>query len=318
MDNEFTMLTSGSTISAQFSDKKQAHRYVMHKSGTEKIDWRVKWGADCPGILRCVVQSPDGRVLYDGSNEGCCGSLLFPGKSDNELHGTIYASSEGLFSVYVTPIALCSAKYVYSMSQDTSPRDGGDEYIGRSEHHLWATSSRKWPCVFVVDRGKSMTNGDIDTVEQSISSALNKLRTDPMALETVYLSFISFSLGALIHSSLVDLFSYELPIIGRDPHNDSDISAALKSIAFFHAAYVTPWSAWAKGDWKPNVFLFTNGKCLSGIGNMAALKQVNLIVCAVGNCSMPDNINQLTESVVRVGEPGDFGSHVHSFFKVVS
>lgn len=139
-----------------------------------------------------------------------------------------------------------------------------------------------------------------------------------MALETVHIGCISFSSGALVHCSLVDLFSYELPIIDRDPHNDSDISVALKSIAFFHAAYVNPGSASAKGDWKPNVFLFTNGKCLSGMNNMVASNQVNLIVCAIGNCSMPDNINQLTESVVRVGEAGDFGSLIHSFFKIVS
>lgn len=116
---------------------------------------------------------------------------------------------------------------------------------------------RRLPIFFVIDVSESMIGDPINEVSNGIKSMIATLRQDPYALETVYISIIVFASRAKTVVPLTDLITFytpQLPIGGG-----TSLGAAVKHLMYEMDQKIVKNDGERKGDWKPIIFLFTDG-----------------------------------------------------------
>ena len=116
---------------------------------------------------------------------------------------------------------------------------------------------RKLPVYLVVDCSHSMRGKPIEMVNRGIEQMVQELYADPMALETVWLSVITFSTGAEQIIPLTEVFSFKPPELiakGR-----TDMGAGLRLLAECINREVRRTGSGRKGDWRPVAFLLSDG-----------------------------------------------------------
>ncbi|MDR1486118.1 MAG: VWA domain-containing protein [Planctomycetaceae bacterium] len=177
---------------------------------------------------------------------------------------------------------------------------------------------RKLPIYFVLDTSESMVGEPINAVEQGLATMLAALRKDPYALETAYLSVITFGTAAKQIVPLTELSQFQAPklILG----SGTSLGAALELLEKRIANEVTKSTASVKGDYKPLVFLMTDGEPTDRWETVAdrLMKNRSLQLVAIG-CGPDTNLNTLrriTELVVTGNEANQ--ETLTKFFKWVS
>lgn len=117
---------------------------------------------------------------------------------------------------------------------------------------------RRLPVFFVIDCSESMVGKPLEAVQEGIDFIMKSLRTDPYALETVYVSVIAYAGIVRTLVPLTELFTYrlcELPLGGG-----THLGKALDHLGKEIDRSVMCTTADFKGDWKPIVYLFTDGR----------------------------------------------------------
>jgi len=117
--------------------------------------------------------------------------------------------------------------------------------------------TRRLPVYFVVDCSHSMRGEPIQMVSEGIQRMLDDLRGDPYALETVWLSIISFSTGARQDVTLTSILDFRPPVLTAKGR--TDMGAGLRLLAECIDREVQPTTETQKGDWKPTAFLLSDG-----------------------------------------------------------
>ena len=97
----------------------------------------------------------------------------------------------------------------------------------------------------------------IEAVRNGVNVLVSTLRQDPYALETAYLSIITFDSTAKQITPLTELASFQPPVI--DANGCTALGEALSLLASCVDREVTKTTAEVKGDWKPLVFIMTDG-----------------------------------------------------------
>lgn len=116
---------------------------------------------------------------------------------------------------------------------------------------------RRLPVFFLIDVSESMVGEPIAHVEEGLRTMIQSLKQDPYSLETIWLSVIAFAGKAKTLVPLTDLISYyppQLPIGAG-----TSLGAGLQHLMLEIDRNVLKTTAEVKGDWKPIVFLFTDG-----------------------------------------------------------
>lgn len=116
---------------------------------------------------------------------------------------------------------------------------------------------RRLPVYFLIDCSHSMRGAPLAMVQQGLEHMVQELRMNPQALETVWLSVITFSAGAKQVVALTEVLQFQPPQLiakGR-----TDLGAGLRLLAKKADLEVRANSADQKGDWKPVVFLLSDG-----------------------------------------------------------
>ncbi|MBY0444218.1 MAG: VWA domain-containing protein, partial [Burkholderiales bacterium] len=117
---------------------------------------------------------------------------------------------------------------------------------------------RRLPVFFVLDCSESMVGDSLQKMEDGLQAIVRALRTDPHALETVYISVIAFAGVAKTIAPLVELVSFyppKLPLGGG-----TSLGVALETLMAELDSVVVKTTPDRKGDWKPIVYLFTDGR----------------------------------------------------------
>lgn len=116
---------------------------------------------------------------------------------------------------------------------------------------------RRLPIYFLVDISESMVGEPIEQVQEGIATIIKELKKDPYSLETVWISIIGFAGQAEVITPLQDIISFYPPKIpiGSGTSLSKGLSKAMESID----KDVVKTTYERKGDWKPIVFLFTDG-----------------------------------------------------------
>ena len=165
-------------------------------------------------------------------------------------------------------------------------------------------SLRRLPVYLLLDCSSSMTGQPIEQVRQGLRALLDDLSTEPMAVETVYLSVITFNSTAQQVIPLTELMQFKEPQIQAS--GATALGAALQLLIDCLAKEVRQNTANQKGDWKPLVFLMTDGMPTDAWETAAdALKQqkiANLIAFAAGPGADVNNLKKITEIVLKSDE----------------
>ena len=177
---------------------------------------------------------------------------------------------------------------------------------------------RRLPVYILVDTSGSMYGEPIEAVRNGLQVLISSLRQDPYALETAFISVITFDSEAEQIIPLTELMGFQMPDI--QARGSTSLGEALVLLADKIAEEVKVGSAEQKGDWKPVVFLLTDGAPTDdvnkGIKHIQTAKIGTFVACAAGPSADTDTLKRITEIVVSL-DTADANS-IKSFFKWVS
>jgi uncharacterized protein YegL len=181
---------------------------------------------------------------------------------------------------------------------------------------------RRLPVYFLLDTSGSMYGEPIQALNNALSSMIYSLRTDAQAQETLWISIVSFDREVKEIISLTDLQSFQLPEITCPQSGPTNTGKGLELIFDKVTNEIRKGSPEQKGDWRPLLFVFTDGKP-SDIQQyrkmIPKIKQLNfgsIIGCAAGRLADDSILKELCDNVVHI-ETAD-SSTLKQFFKWVS
>jgi uncharacterized protein YegL len=116
---------------------------------------------------------------------------------------------------------------------------------------------RRLPVYLLLDVSESMLDEGIESLQKGLSSLMMDLYGDAQALETAWVSVITFADRAEQVVPLTELGQVRIPPLRCRP--GTALGGALALLAERMRAEVRTQSAGVKGDWKPLVFLLTDG-----------------------------------------------------------
>jgi uncharacterized protein YegL len=165
-------------------------------------------------------------------------------------------------------------------------------------------SIRRLPIYLLLDCSSSMIGAPIEQVRQGLRALLDDLTTEPMALETVYLSVITFHSTAQQLMPLTELLQFKEPQI--QANGATALGAALCLLKDCLDKEICQGSKHQKCDWKPLIFLMTDGMPTDS-WEMAAdeikkRKIANLVAFAAGSEADIDNLKRITDIVLKSDE----------------
>ena len=177
---------------------------------------------------------------------------------------------------------------------------------------------RRLPVYLLLDTSGSMYGEPIEAVRNGVQVLVSTLRQDPYALETAYLSIITFDSSAKQVTPLTELSAFQQPNI--EANGCTALGEALSLLANKVDTEVTKTTAEVKGDWKPLVFIMTDGvptdDVQKGLVEFRKRKFGMVVACAAGAGADTSILKQITECVVSL-DTADSGT-IKSFFKWVS
>lgn len=177
---------------------------------------------------------------------------------------------------------------------------------------------RKLPVYLLLDTSGSMYGEPIEAVKNGVQVLVSTLRTDPYALETAYLSIITFNSTAQQVAPLTELSNFQQPNI--EASGCTALGEALTLVSHMIDREVTKTTAEKKGDWKPLVFMMTDGvptdDIRHGLEEFRKRKCGMVVACAAGAGADTSVLKQITENVVSLDTADS--STIKQFFKWVS
>lgn len=177
---------------------------------------------------------------------------------------------------------------------------------------------RKLPVYLLLDTSGSMYGEPIEAVKNGVQMLVSSLRQDPYALETASLSVLTFNSQAQVAVPLTELASFQTPQL--EARGQTALGGALKLLAERVDAEVEKTTPDKKGDWKPLVFIMTDGAptddITEGIEELRERKFGMIVACAAGEHADIPLLRRITESVVQLDSMEN--ETVKAFFKWVS
>jgi uncharacterized protein YegL len=165
---------------------------------------------------------------------------------------------------------------------------------------------RRLPIYILLDTSGSMRGEPIEAVKTGLRSLLSSLSRDPYALETVYLSIITFDREAKVLVPLTELDGFVLPDIDPPETSPTNLGEALELLIRCYNKEVVKTTPDQKGDWLPFAIVMTDGAPSdTQLFNKMTdeLKQyrfARIVACAAGPKAKIDPLRQFTKDVVSL------------------
>jgi len=181
---------------------------------------------------------------------------------------------------------------------------------------------RRLPVYFLLDTSGSMYGEPIEALNNALSGMINTLRTDAQALDSLWIAIITFDREVKEIVPLTELASFQLPSISCPQSGPTHTGLALEMLYKKVKSDILLGTANQKGDWKPLLFLFTDGKpsdimlYREMIPKIKAVNFGSIIACAAGNLADDSLLKELTDNVVHLDSADS--ATLKTFFKWVS
>lgn len=177
---------------------------------------------------------------------------------------------------------------------------------------------RRLPVYLLLDTSGSMHGEPIESVKNGVQTLLTTLKQDPYALETAYLSVITFGSSARQTVPLTALLDFQMPALSASGTTAPGEALSLTASAI--ASDLQRTTADVKGDWRPLVFLMTDGAPTDdwqkGLNDFKTARTGVVVACAAGQDADTGVLKHITEVVLQL-DTADSAS-IKAFFKWVS
>jgi uncharacterized protein YegL len=179
---------------------------------------------------------------------------------------------------------------------------------------------RRLPIFFLIDVSESMVGEPIQQVEEGLATIIQSLKTDPHALESVWVSIIVFAGQPKTLVPLQEIVSFyppKFPVGGG-----TSLSKGLGHLMFELRRNIVKTTYEQKGDWKPIVFLFTDGVPTDETKGAIAewklnwARTANMVAVSFGSETDIHLLGELTENVLHF-KNADVSAY-KAFFKWVT
>lgn len=161
---------------------------------------------------------------------------------------------------------------------------------------------RRLPVYLLLDTSGSMGGAPIESVKNGVQVMISSLRQNPQAIETAYLSVITFDSSAKQIIPLTDLASFQMVDIRAT--GTTALGEALSLVSNCIDREVQKTTMETKGDWKPLVFIMTDGiptdNWQKGLADFKLRKTAYTVACAAGSGADTQILKQITENVVSL------------------
>lgn len=177
---------------------------------------------------------------------------------------------------------------------------------------------RRLPVFLLLDTSGSMNGEPIEQVKNGVQMLVSALRQDPYALETAYLGVITFDSEAREAVPLTELAAFQVPPIAAS--GTTSLGAALSLVAETASKSLSKTTATSKGDWKPMVFIMTDGAPTDdweqGFKRFQMVNWGIVVACAVNGGDIKTLQRIAGDAVVKLDTSDS--SAMSKFFKWVS
>lgn len=161
---------------------------------------------------------------------------------------------------------------------------------------------RRLPVYLLLDTSGSMNGEPIEAVKNGVQVMISSLRQDPQAIETAFISIITFDSTARQLVPLTDLASFQMPDIKAS--GTTALGEALSLLSNCIDNEVAKTTMEQKGDWKPMVFIMTDGiptdNWQNGLQEFLKRKTAVTVACAAGTKADTNSLKQITSNVVSL------------------
>lgn len=161
---------------------------------------------------------------------------------------------------------------------------------------------RRLPVYLLLDTSGSMGGEPIEAVKNGVQIMISSLRGNPQAQETAYISVITFDSSANQIIPLTDLGSFQMRDIQAT--GGTSLGAGLKLLSNCIDNEITKTTPETKGDWKPLVFIMTDGmptdSWQSGLTEFKKRKTGIVVACGAGSGADTSVLKQITDNVVEL------------------
>lgn len=177
---------------------------------------------------------------------------------------------------------------------------------------------RRLPVYLLIDVSESMSGEPIESVRNALELLVSALRKNPQALETVFLSVITFASEAQQIVPFTWLADFQIPDFSIS--KGSALGAALKLLCQRRDEEIVKGTSEKRGDWLPVVIIMTDGLLTDnptvGIEEFNKRKWGNAVSCAAGTAANTELLKQITpEQVVELATADQ--TSLEDFFKYV-
>jgi uncharacterized protein YegL len=176
---------------------------------------------------------------------------------------------------------------------------------------------RRLPVYLLLDTSGSMSGEPIEAVKNGVQIMISKLRLNPQAQETAFISVITFDSSAKQVVPLTDLASFQM--IEIKASGTTALGDALNLLCQCIDREVIKNTPETKGDWKPLVFILTDGvptdSWQNGLAEFKKRKTAFTVACAAGTGADTGSLKQITENVLRIDTDMD---SIEKFFAWVT
>ncbi len=177
---------------------------------------------------------------------------------------------------------------------------------------------RRLPVYLLLDTSGSMAGEPIEAMKNGVQVMISSLRQNPQAIETAFLSVITFDSTARQIIPLTDLASFQMVDIKAS--GTTSLGEALNLVSGCIDREVAKTTTEQKGDWKPLVFIMTDGiptdNWQSGLSEYKKRKVAYTVACAAGSGADTNILKQITENVVSLDTADSQG--ISKFFAWVT
>ena len=181
---------------------------------------------------------------------------------------------------------------------------------------------RRLPVYILLETAGGMRGERIEAVKNGLDVMVSRLRQDPFALESVFISLIRFDRKPEIIVPLTELELLQIPDIEIPQSSPPHTGEALEFLCDQVEAELVKSSEGQKGDWRPLLFILTRGvpadrETFKGVVNRVKAKNfATIVACTAGSRSSEEDMKLLTNHVVHLDTADS--TTLASFFKWVS